>query len=255
MTEGRQMRERKRVGEQSRKRSDKTDSGELKLICFFDDSRTPRIWFKILAQHFWIWFLFHLCPHNTDLLLSLSTSIYLQIYLLVYSSFFFFQALHPLSFTAHTDRCILPTPICVSDVLSFLQFLAFNTLYQPLSLLVFASIFFMCPFIFSFSSPLPSSVLTFLISPSHSFFPLLCTLSFCLSVTFSPPFLPFSPFSILSFLSFLLASSLSLFSFSEMYYCHLVFKKGTTATLSLINGTGKPTPTLFYSSSSPLHQQ
>ena len=25
------------------KRSDKTGSGELKLICFFDDSRTPRI--------------------------------------------------------------------------------------------------------------------------------------------------------------------------------------------------------------------
>lgn len=29
--------------EEESKRLDKSDSGELKLICFFDDSRTPRM--------------------------------------------------------------------------------------------------------------------------------------------------------------------------------------------------------------------
>lgn len=36
-------------GEEARKRSDKTDSGELKLICFFDDSRTPTVISRALS--------------------------------------------------------------------------------------------------------------------------------------------------------------------------------------------------------------
>lgn len=32
-----------RQDEKENKRSDKTGSGELKLICFFDERRTPRI--------------------------------------------------------------------------------------------------------------------------------------------------------------------------------------------------------------------
>lgn len=185
------------------------------------------------------------CPHPS---ISKSISLFIQV-----SSFFRLFIPFPLQ---PTQIDVSYPPLFVS--LTYFPSSNFLLLTHFISLSASLSLHpsFLCALLFSVSPVLclPQS-LHFLYLPPIPFFPLLCTLSFCLSVTFSPPFLPFSPFSILSFLSFLLASSLSLFSFSEMYYCHLVFKKGTTATLSLINGTGKPTPTLFYSSSSPLHQQ
>lgn len=139
----------------------------------------PESKFEILTKHFRTWYLFYLCPHNTDPLLSLSPSIYLPIFLLVYSRLLLFF------FTSHTDSCPLSPLLLWSTFFSF-NFFPFYTLLP--SLLVFVSISFMSPFILSF----------FCLAQSLHLPPILLLSSL---------FLPCFPFPSLSFPSFPLAAS------------------------------------------------
>lgn len=149
-----------RQDEKERERSDKSHSGKLELICFYDESGTPRMWFQIFIKIAFEFDIFSIsAPHSIDLLLSLSASIYLPICLLVYSSLFLLSNSSTL-FPSHPSVVSYPARLCLLWCTFLLPFLCFSHTLPP-SLLVFVPISFMSPFFIStFFSPLSFPVLS-----------------------------------------------------------------------------------------------
>lgn len=185
----------------------------MELICFFDEGRTPRIWILNITTTL-VNLISLLLALTVQIPSCLSPSMYRLIFLLVSSRCFFY--------IPHRSLSLICPLLGLWSIFSLIPFLFALSLLLSLSL--YPSL--LCRHL--------SSVYLVISLPMSSHLP--PVLFFC------PVLLPCLPYPTLSLACSCLLPRLSLFSLSKMYYCHLVFEKWTTGTLSLIIGTDKPAP-------------
>ena len=176
------------MGEEESKRSDKTDSGELKLICFFDDSRAPTV-IKYINETL----------SNSISLPSLTIQICFSPFTSQSSSYLFYKSFSPkllIPFLFHPAQIVVSSPLLsISDVL-------FSSRPPCLFIHLFHGPFLFALSIFSFSPALwPLSVLLLIL-----IFLLFPIQTFSLSVLSAPSLFPLSPWTTF-FPSFLFAAS------------------------------------------------